>query len=377
MNILIVGAGPAGLASAIFLGNQGHKITLIEKAKEFTTMGFGILFFNEGKKLLWQATHDEGFRALLKQVGVKTYFDEEGNVLGNVHYNSIFHLNSHDSLTSIKREDLHNFLHQHLPKNVDLQMGTTICTIVNTTEYADVRLSNGTEERYDLVVSAEGTHSQLRDMFFTYKVKTLPLTTRYFWIDTVVPHFSLEMSADATILLLPHREKSTVLAIESPAVVEYAHEHGLPPPQLVDFYESVGITKDVLHNAYSHGHVSSMRYVQTKGWHKNRVVLIGDAAHAMTPTFGVGTSLALDDAYHLACALETITGTHAVEKALKAFARKRTGKIRMMRAINKLGDFMCYKKSKYYYLFWYKFRRIALKLSIGLDYLVRFGWRYS
>ncbi len=34
-------------------------------------------------------------------------------------------------------------------------------------------------------------------------------------------------------------------------------------------------------------------------WHKNRVVLIGDAAHAMSPTSGQGASVALEDAMYL------------------------------------------------------------------------------
>ena len=36
-----------------------------------------------------------------------------------------------------------------------------------------------------------------------------------------------------------------------------------------------------------------------RAWHKDRVVLIGDAAHAMSPSGGQGTSLALEDAMYL------------------------------------------------------------------------------
>ncbi len=35
-------------------------------------------------------------------------------------------------------------------------------------------------------------------------------------------------------------------------------------------------------------------------WHKNRVVLPGDAAHATTPNLGQGASQAIEDAYLLA-----------------------------------------------------------------------------
>jgi 2-polyprenyl-6-methoxyphenol hydroxylase-like FAD-dependent oxidoreductase len=45
--------------------------------------------------------------------------------------------------------------------------------------------------------------------------------------------------------------------------------------------------------------VSHARTPPLPAWHEDRVVLIGDAAHAMSPSGGQGASLALEDAMHL------------------------------------------------------------------------------
>ncbi|MEX0998404.1 MAG: FAD-dependent monooxygenase, partial [Thermodesulfobacteriota bacterium] len=198
MKILIVGAGPAGLAAASFLDTKKHQITVIEKQKQFSTMGFGVFFFNEGKKLLRKATHDAILPKLLTQIGFKQYIDKQGDVLGDTHYNQLFHVNSYDAVTSIKREDLHGLLRTHLPKEVTVKMGTTIRQIDNFEDHAVVKLSDRTEERYDLVIGADGVHSQLRELFFSYKIKKLNWVARYFWLDKSIPRFLMEWSRDAT-----------------------------------------------------------------------------------------------------------------------------------------------------------------------------------
>lgn len=56
-------------------------------------------------------------------------------------------------------------------------------------------------------------------------------------------------------------------------------------------------------------------------WHKGRVLLIGDAAHAVSPSAGQGASIALEDAMYLAMLLRDCAGD--VERAIDQFERHR------------------------------------------------------
>merc|ERR1712075_1319 len=55
-----------------------------------------------------------------------------------------------------------------------------------------------------------------------------------------------------------------------------------------------------------------------------KVVLVGDAAHAMPPFLGQGANQAMQDAYCLASELKAVGAEHAgIAEALGAYARKR------------------------------------------------------
>ena len=60
-------------------------------------------------------------------------------------------------------------------------------------------------------------------------------------------------------------------------------------------------------------------------WHEGRVVLIGDAAHAMTPNLGQGGAQAIEDALVLA---EELSKTDSVAQALGRFERIRMPKVK-------------------------------------------------
>jgi len=60
-------------------------------------------------------------------------------------------------------------------------------------------------------------------------------------------------------------------------------------------------------------------------WHRDRVVLIGDAAHAVSPNAGQGASMALEDAIYLAKVLRESHGNH--EGAFARFERDRKSRV--------------------------------------------------
>ena len=55
-------------------------------------------------------------------------------------------------------------------------------------------------------------------------------------------------------------------------------------------------------------------------WHRGRVVLIGDAAHAGAPTMAQAGIMAMEDAYVLA---EVLRSAETVERALDSYETRR------------------------------------------------------
>lgn len=372
MKILICGAGPAGLALANFL-HKKHTVTIIERNTKFTTMGFGIFFFNEGKKLLKKATHDHSIAKYLREIGYKQYQTEAGGKIADVHYNKLFHVNQHNSITSIKRGDLHKILHKNLPKHVTLKMGTSIRKIENTTNKAFVTLSTGENIVADLVVGADGAQSSLREQFFSYSVKQLPCRARYFWLKKASKTYSISCGQHATVMCMPHKKHTTILAIENMK----NDINDTICPQLQKLYTTFGMKKSDIQAAYKDSYTAAMRYIYTKKWFNKSIVLIGDAQHAMTPTLGFGTSLALDDAYELAEHINNEKAFDNKKSLLENFAKKRTKRVRITRSLNRLADFILFKNSTIYYLFWYSHAKITYIACEALDAAVRLSWKVS
>jgi 2-polyprenyl-6-methoxyphenol hydroxylase-like FAD-dependent oxidoreductase len=71
-------------------------------------------------------------------------------------------------------------------------------------------------------------------------------------------------------------------------------------------------------------HCSAIEWVEQQRWHTERVVLIGDAAHAASPLMGQGGSLAIEDALVLADELAEATST---AEALAAYQQRRQSRV--------------------------------------------------
>jgi 2-polyprenyl-6-methoxyphenol hydroxylase-like FAD-dependent oxidoreductase len=67
-------------------------------------------------------------------------------------------------------------------------------------------------------------------------------------------------------------------------------------------------------------HFGAIEWVEVDEWHRGRVVLLGDAAHAGPPHMGEGGCMAMEDALVLA---DVLRKAESVESALDAYVRRR------------------------------------------------------
>lgn len=84
-----------------------------------------------------------------------------------------------------------------------------------------------------------------------------------------------------------------------------------------------------------HDDLTFVRYADTimNKWHDNKIVIIGDAAHAMSPQLGQGANMALFDAWQLYQSLQQFP---QIEKALSHYSNARRKHLRFYQYASRL-----------------------------------------
>jgi 2-polyprenyl-6-methoxyphenol hydroxylase-like FAD-dependent oxidoreductase len=209
-----------------------------------------------------------------------------------------------------------------------LTLGMTVRDIADGGNSAQVTFEDGSVEDYDVVVVAEGIRSTTRAAVFG-PVQPRP-TGQMYW-RTAVPELLVDMltmvaDEDRFVSLMPIGAGQTYIAAQTrsaPIVVEPGERiasmrtatKGMagPVPAVLDAIRS---DDDVF--------VGAAEEVAEIHWRKSRVVVIGDAAHALSPSFGQGANLAIEDAFVLA---EALASTEDVDEALDAFVERREPRV--------------------------------------------------
>ena len=250
-----------------------------------------------------------------------------------------------------------------------MRMGTELTNIENLKQRANVKLSDGTEKTYDLVVDASGVHSFLREQFFSSRIQHLPYRNRYMWLPRTIDEYQIQFSPHNVIMDLPVPGSEVCLILEDQ---EQSKEESKEYTRT--FFESQGLSPEEVDECFEKSVAYPMRYGYTDGWYHNRLVLIGDAQHAMTSTFGYGTLLALEDAYALSEYINTDT---APEKWLARFARRREVRVRALRFVNKTVEFFTLRKERWYQDFMTKVKCVSKPIIVSVIWVSRFMLKHA
>lgn len=309
MNVLISGAGIAGLACARELSTRGHDVTVVESASHLRVGGTPI-------DIRGDAIHTVDRMGLLAQVRAQRIRMSESAQFVDSHGLPIAHLplaEINDSVDDIEilREDLMRILADALPASATIHYDESITTLADGDDGAEVGFASGRVGRYDLVIGADGQHSGVRRLVFGPDARYVRHLGVYFALaaltDARSPDSSNAIYNEPGLMAGIFRYHSKTVAVfqfRSPPI-QYDHRDLNAQKQLlIDAFAGHRSWRipELLDAARADPgfYFTAASQVHLPCWHRGRVVLVGDAGYCPAFLSGRGTSLALTGAHLLA-----------------------------------------------------------------------------
>ena len=329
--ILVVGGGIGGLCATIALRQAGFDVDVVEKNPAWDVYGVGII--QPGNAL----------RAL-NEIGLAREAVEQGSPING----GRLYLADGETIVAqnptppaavaglppgngITRPRLHKILQEHtLDSGADVRTGVTLTQLHDRGDGVDVEFTDGENRDYDLIVGADGLYSQVRRIVFEDAPEpkyTGQLCWRYNLprIDGLDGIWMFRGPNGSAGFVPIGKDVMYMLTTETPPAGSPLHppRDGLATlyrERLAPYGGIVAEHRELVVDDEAVVVRPLEDLLVPAPWHRGRVVLIGDAAHAMTPHCGQGAAQAVEDAIVLA---EELATERPLENALAAFTGRR------------------------------------------------------
>ena len=316
--VLIVGGGLGGIATALCLRGRGVPFELFEQAEAFREVGAGIQLSANVMRILMKLGLGESLAAIgVMPRGLEVRSWQSGE---RILWTPLGH--------EAERHFGAPYYHAHRAQilavlvgalgSANVHFGSKVARVAHDERGASVTLEDGTTHSGEIVVGADGIHSLVRDQFFGKSTPrfsgnvawrgTMPaenvadlklefLSSNWWGPDRSLVHYFISGGRTHNWIGVgrsqaPSRESWSATGNVEEALGEYAGWH----PQVLGVIRAT--TKLFRMALYDREPLAS--------WHEGRVVLLGDAAHAMLPYHAQGAAQSIEDAYVLAaCIAET------------------------------------------------------------------------
>lgn len=312
MRIAISGAGIAGPTLAYWLGRGGHQTTLIEKAPALRTGGYVVDFWGAGYRIaermgLGPALQKSGYA--VREVRL---VDRHGRKMGGFS-TAGFHRMAQERFTSLPRGDLAAMIYAALADDVETIFGESIVSIEQGDSGLRLGFHSGVTREFDLLVGAGGLHSPVRRLVFGadqeferdlgYRVAAFEVRG-YRPRDELV-YLSYGAPGRMASRFAMRDDRTMFLFIFTRDQIDGAEPRGTDEVKKVlgDVFGTAGWECPSILRAMdgcADIYFDRVSQIAMDGWYNGRVMLIGDAAAAVSLLAGEGTGLAMLEAYVLA-----------------------------------------------------------------------------
>ena len=357
-NILVVGAGIAGLTLMNCLKNTGYTALLVEKDTKLRTDGAGILLGANLFDIFKKMGLDKELLLKSQILDNMVSFDNKGDILGNIDFKKIYTERKLYTV-AIHREELHNILSKNIDQK-NIRLGYKVISIRKNIDKYDVQFENGESGTFDKIIATDGIFSTIKkEVFKDTELRDSHQGCWRFVIDTpkeIDAKSSCEMWGDEKrVGIFPLGNNKTYCFLVSTI---QGDEENLSFNEVLERFSDFGGDWSYVKNSFD---VSSTELLYNRlsdakniTLEKDGIVFIGDAGHSTTPNLGQGAGMAMESAYEFCELLKT----YSYDEACQKYSINRFKKVNIIKERSfKIGQ-LAHIKSK----FLQKVRNLILKM---------------
>jgi salicylate hydroxylase len=333
-NVIVVGGGIGGLFAANALIAQGLTVTVYEQAPALGEIGAGVFITPNSARHLQRVGLGPSVEKWGARVGAGShYFRHDGAPIAPV---QVTDSSGWNATFGMHRADLVDMLANALPDGV-VETGHRCVIFEQTGDTARVSFANGTTVEADVVIAADGIHSDLRRYVAPPSKPVFHGSVAY---RGVLPHALIpDWPTDAWLMWLGKGKHFLSFPVRAGQLINYV---GFVPAdeEMKESWSAPG-DPDALRREFAGWDPRIERLLSEVHktfrwalydreplpvWTKGRLTLLGDAAHPMLPHLGQGANQSIEDGMALATILASATRDTA-PTALIAYERLRRERV--------------------------------------------------
>jgi salicylate hydroxylase len=333
-SVAIVGGGIGGLFAANALLARGLRVAVYEQAQAIGEVGAGVFLTPNSVRHLFRIGLGDAVEAAGARVGHDSrYFRHDGTSIAPV---QVTDSSGWNATFGMHRADLIEILASALPKGV-VHTGHRCIAFEQESDVARLTFANGASAEADIVIGADGIHSELRPDVFALSEPVFSGSVAY---RGLVAHERIpDWPTERWPMWLGKGRHFLAFPVRAGKLINYVGF--LPTDQEMKESWSAPGDADILRRAFAGWDPRIERLLSEVRltfrwalydreplpvWTRHRLSLLGDAAHPMLPHLGQGANQAIEDGMALATILAH-AGRATTPSALLAYERLRRERV--------------------------------------------------
>ncbi|MEB8127067.1 hypothetical protein BU062_08045 [Staphylococcus succinus] len=315
MKIAIVGAGIGGLTAAALLNEQGHEVKIFEKNSQVSEVGAGIGIGGNVIEKLGKHDLAKGIKNVGQVIDTMEVLDDKNNMLSKMK------LKKNTVNLTMTRQSLIDIIKSYVPNQM-IFTNHHVTDIDNGALKVTLHFETQEQESFDLCIGADGIHAKTREVTVP---NSKPIYQGYTVFRGLVEDVDIKHTNVAKeywskkgrvgIVPLLNNQAYWFISINAKEKDTKIQSYGKPhlqarfnhfPNEVRKILDKQSETDILLHDIYDLNPLKTFIY--------QRIVLLGDAAHATTPNMGQGAGQAMEDAIILANCIASYDFDEALQR---------------------------------------------------------------